>query len=217
MPREGQTTVQIGPRIDKQLWTEFKEFVEEKHGKTSGVTAVEVEKALRRHVGEDPLQQVDERLRTLESKVGADSSDSVGTRETVSNDPANGQLNARTQNRVDAILDQLPARFDSDQLDAAIENVAGSSYKTINRYREILTKRNKVVQAPWNDAETFYQDRRMFSIAAVENLDQGDLYNLQDRLAVHWGDNWLTTSLPDDMPDPFDGYEKDDGGRRGFE
>jgi len=215
MSRQNNGTVQIGPRIDRRVWEQFKEFVEQKHGKTSGVTADEVEKALQQRMGEDPLQHVDDRLRRIEDELGIDrptqSDGPVGERETVSNadrDPTTDDLTPRTQNRVDKILGQLPGRFTEDQLEAAIENVAGSSYKTLQRYKEILTNRHMVVRAPWVDEQDegdgFYQDRRMFAIAATSNMDAGALYQLQDTLAVHWGEDWVNQELPDDMPNPFD-------------
>ena len=231
MSRQNNGTVQIGPRIDRRVWEQFKDFVEQKHGKTSGVTADEVEKALQQRMGEDPLQHVDDRLRRLEDALDVDrptqSDGAVGERDTVSKaerDPTQDDLTPRTQNRVDKILGQLPGRFSEDQLEAAIENVAGSSFKTLQRYKEILTNRHMVVQAPWVDdrdeGDGFYQDRRMFAIAATQNLDPGGLYQLEDRLAVHWGEDWVSQELPDDMPNPLDtgvGPDGSDDGRLGFQ
>lgn len=222
MPRNTGDTVQIGPRIDKQIWEQFKQFVKDKHGKTSGVTAEEVENALQQRMGNDPLQHMDERLRRVEQAVGVDAGDSsqqpVGERETVSKDPTDEPLNPRTQQRVDEILDQLPGRFDSDQLDAAIENVAGSSYKTLRKYRELLTKRHLIVQAPWDtDGESHYKDKQRFAIAAAKNLEPEELHTLSDRLAIHWGDDWFSTELPDDMPNPLEGYSHPDGSDIGFQ
>jgi len=214
MSRQTEDTVQIGPRIDRRVWEQFKDFVKQQHGKTSGVTADEVEKALQQRMGEDPLQHVDNRLRRLEDALDVDrptqSDGAGGERDTVSKadrDPTQDDLTPRTQNRVNSILDSLPGRFTADQLDAAIENVAGASYKTLQRYREILTNRHMVVEAPWvddPDGDGYYQDRSMFAVAATQNLDNGGLYQLQDRLAVHWGEDWVSQELPDDLSNPLD-------------
>ena len=231
MSRQRDETVQIGPRIDRGVWEQFKETVKQKHGKTSGVTAEEVEKALRRHMQNDPLQHIDDRLRRVEDALDVDrptgADGAVGERETVSKadrDPTTKELTPRTQNRVDKILGNLPGRFTEGQLDAAIENVAGSSYKTLQRYREILTNRHKVVQAPWvddtDDGDGFYQDKRMLAVAATQNMHPDEVYQLEDKLAVHWGEDWVSRELPDDMPNPLDTDHTPDGSadsRKGFQ
>jgi len=221
MSRQSNQAVQIGPRIDRQVWADFERFVEEKHGKTSGVTAEEAENALKRHMGESELQQVDERLRRIESEldIPTPQSDSgSGERETVSNGSvSNGsdgsdfrapqqqqELNPRTQTRVNRILDELPGSFTSDQLDAAIENVAGTSYKTKKKYRELLLDRTLVVPASWNDEDLFYQDRSKFAVAAVAELSPQQVHTLHDNIAPYWGDDWLDTALPDGLSNPLD-------------
>jgi len=209
MSRTNEDTVQIGPRIDAALWERFKDFVQSKHGRTSGSTADEVEQALKQRMGEDPLQQVDDRLRRLESALDVDhpptADSSSGERETVSKDPEQNSLSARTQNRVDDILGQLPGRFDEDQLDAAIQNAAGTSYKTIKRYKEILQRRQLAVACPWSDdadQTAYYQDKSMFAVAAVQNLTPQEVHTLEDKLAVQWGSDWFDRALPDDMSKP---------------
>lgn len=231
MSEQDGRRIKIGPRIDRRVWEQFKEYVEDHHGKTYSSTAEEVEKALRRHMQDDPLQHIDDRLRRVEDALDVDrptgADGTVGERETVSNadrDPTTNELTPRTQNRVDKILGNLPGRFTEDQLDAAIENVAGASFKTLQRYREILTNRHKVVQAPWvddmNDGDGYYQDKRMFAIAATQNMHPDEVYQLEDKLAVHWGDDWVSRELPDDMPNPLDTDHPTDGSgddRLGFQ
>lgn len=218
MSRKSNDNVQIGPRIDPQVWSDFKDFVEAKHGKTSGVTSEEVEAALKRHMGESELQQVDERLHRIESELGIQppQSDSpTGERERVSNgsvsngsDPSapkqHNQLNPRTQDRVDEILSELPGRFTSDQLDAAIENVAGASYKTKKKYRNLLLDRTLIVPAGWSDDDEYYQDRSKFAVAAVAAVETEQLHGLYDKLAPKWGDDWLDNALPDGLSNPLE-------------
>jgi hypothetical protein len=231
MSQQNGRNIKIGPRIDRRVWEQFKQFVEDKHGKTSGVTADEVETALRRHMQDDPLQDIDARLRRVEDALDVDRPTGAdgpsGERDTVSKadrDPTQDDLTPRTQNRVDSILGNLPGRFTEDQLEAAIENVAGSSYKTLQRYKEILTNRHMVVQAPWvddrDDGDSFYQDKSMFAIAATQNMQPQEVYQLEDKLAVHWGEDWVSRELPDDMPNPLDkgvGPDGSDGHDRTFQ
>lgn len=233
MAKKSGETTQLGARVDSGVWEQFKDFVQNKHGKSSGVTSKEVEDALIRHMGQSELQHVDDRLRRIEDALDIDhpprSDRPSGERDRPSDpsesDPKKDDLTPRTQTKVDNILGNLPGRFTSDQLDAAIQNVAGSSPKTLKKYRDILTNRHVVVKAPWvddrdEDADGFYQDRRMFAVAAVQHMDAGALYQLQDNLGPYWGDNWVIDELPDDMPNPFDTVDDPDGsdeGRLGFQ
>jgi hypothetical protein len=66
-------TVQPGGRIDPEVWERFKSFVEEKHGRTRGVTGNELEKALTNHMSgqnpTEPIHRIENDVATMKSKL----------------------------------------------------------------------------------------------------------------------------------------------------
>ena len=63
----------IGVRIDGELWERFKNWVEQEHGRTRGVTADEVENALRNHLAadnpRDPLARIENDVATIKAQL----------------------------------------------------------------------------------------------------------------------------------------------------
>jgi len=63
----------IGVRIDEDLWEDFKSYVENKHGRTRGVTADEVETALRNHLQADhptdALARIENDVATIKAQL----------------------------------------------------------------------------------------------------------------------------------------------------
>lgn len=65
--------VQIGPRIDDDTWERFKDYVESKHGRTRGVTAKEVERALEAQMSAeyptDRLARIENDVATIKANL----------------------------------------------------------------------------------------------------------------------------------------------------
>jgi len=77
----------ISPRVDADLWQEFRDSVEERKGQTRGVLGDELENAIRQYLGkhESPaLTRMDKRLNRIEQEIGAAPTD--GGVDTLSDD-----------------------------------------------------------------------------------------------------------------------------------
>ena len=70
--------VQIGVEVDREVWERYREWVNDKHGKTRGVLGDEVENALRKQIGEEitpGVARIESRLARIENEIGAAAAD----------------------------------------------------------------------------------------------------------------------------------------------
>jgi len=59
----------IGAYVDEEVWEEFGEWVKSQHGgRTQNVKGLELEKALKSHMQEDKLSEINEQLNELGEK-----------------------------------------------------------------------------------------------------------------------------------------------------
>jgi len=99
----------IGVRIDEGLWEEFKSYVERRHGRTRGVTADEVETALRNHLNADhptdALARIENDVATIKAQLSE-----VDGGEAVAPVSKNSKVDAHTHRPTgtDAAADEKP-------------------------------------------------------------------------------------------------------------
>lgn len=74
--------IQIGPKVDSDLWAEFRDDVQRRKGQTRGVLGDELENAIRQYIysGDnrtqaEQLQRMNERLGRIEAAVGTAAAD----------------------------------------------------------------------------------------------------------------------------------------------
>lgn len=65
--------VQPGGRIDRDVWERFTEWVEDKHGRTRGVTGKELEDALENHISgsnpTEPIHRIENDVATVKAQI----------------------------------------------------------------------------------------------------------------------------------------------------
>ena len=92
MSKQPGRNIKIGPRIDRQVWEQFKEYVEDKHGRTRSVTASEVETALRNHLEADnptePITRIEHDIATIKAVLADERADADGGDATIADPPA---------------------------------------------------------------------------------------------------------------------------------
>jgi len=78
--------VQIGPKVDGELWHKFREQVKERHGQVRGSLGDELENAIRNYIEFGPNQTTDqqlaefnERLQRIEGAIGTAAGDGGAT------------------------------------------------------------------------------------------------------------------------------------------
>lgn len=84
---------QIGAKVDKELWAEFREDVQERKGQTRGVLGVEVERALRAYMYGEGEPKVNEKLDRIESLLETQ----LGQRADGSGTPSDAETHTRAE------------------------------------------------------------------------------------------------------------------------
>lgn len=126
---------QIGPKIDAELWAEFREQVKEKHGQTRGSLGDELENAIRNYIYYGPdrtlpeqvaefntrLRRVEDELGTAPADGGTDTFESDMDTRAPSADPPDEKpaSTAATEKKVQYLAHQLRERRNLSGTEAA--------------------------------------------------------------------------------------------------
>jgi len=139
--------VQIGPKVDAELWAEFREDVEQRKGQTRGVLGNELENAIRNYLyyGEDrtlteQFSEFNQRLQRVEGAVGAAESDGGTPSDAVhTHTPQSkpGEKSSRSK-KVAYLIDQKYDRdggsVTPDTIEADVKDVYGFGDRTAPKY-----------------------------------------------------------------------------------
>jgi hypothetical protein len=202
-----QNETQIGAKIDKQLWQQFRDNVKQRRGRVRGHLSHELENALREYLNasqggdtHDRLRRIENQLDSLAEQVDGEESesDSDGERDSVSN---------RTEQRIADIMSDIQDKSDKygskrlpeSEIEAAIERNAGTSYKTIKRYKRLLQNQREIFAHP-NESDVFFVKPTSF-IAFVEqndNIPEGMRDDIADGLGWEWWEENAPAGMIDD-------------------
>jgi hypothetical protein len=188
----------ISPRVDADLWQEFRDSVEERKGQTRGVLGDELENAIRQYLGKHQspaLTRMDKRLNRIEQEIGAAPTD--GGVDTVSGDEhthAPSRLNpdekpaanAATEKKVAYLagcvldeevphereLDMIPR----DTLVSVVKDEYGFRADTAKRYVDSLIDYFDLKDHPHNDTLLVSEDRHA-EILRQEVDEADELYS----------------------------------------
>jgi len=187
----------ISPRVDADLWQEFRDSVEERKGQTRGVLGDELENAIRQYLGEHEspaLARMDKRLNRIEQEIGAAPTD--GGVDTVSGDehthapsrlnpdekpPANAATEKKVAYLAGCVLDEeVPHERELDMvprdtLVSVVKDEYGFRADTAKRYVDSLIDYFDLKDHPNNDALLVSEDRH------AEILRQEADEQLEDR------------------------------------
>ena len=139
--------VQIGPKVDAELWAEFREDVEDRKGQTRGVLGNELENAIRNYLyyGEDrtlteQFAEFNQRLERVEGAVGAAEADGGAVSEDVHTHTERtkpGEKATRSK-KVAYLIDQKYDReggsVTPDTIKADVKDVYGFGDRTAPKY-----------------------------------------------------------------------------------
>ena len=169
----------IGPRIDTQLWQEFRNDVQERKGQTRGVLGDELENAIREYLRDEdrPIdRRIENRLSRIEQALGVGptdgGTDTLGASEhthapsrlDVAEKPA---ANAATDKKVaylaKTIRDEHAGEFNEIPRTVLVETVKdeyGFRSDTAKRYVEQLVDHFDLFDHPVADGVLVTQERR---------------------------------------------------------
>ena len=191
---EDKQEQQIGVRVDKQLWKQFRQDVMERRGAVRGHLKTEVNNALRSYIQATKGGDLDDRVIRLENSVeeiatGIDTLvDAKKRKKTKDSD-----VSSTTQNR----LKRIQERLDREAGDAtkvhesivhnAIEDIAGASRPTLNRYKEMMESRHIAHKWPKTDSDIWFVDTDKFVQVVSSNLPEYE-YEYEQKYGEWWTD-----------------------------
>lgn len=203
---------QPGVRVNEQLWKEFRQDVRDRHGRVKGHVGTELERAIREYINASKGGDTHDRLRRIEQRLDELAENQASGSEQ-SSDGRTDSVSKTTENRISEIMDDIRDRADEldtkrvreSDVEAAIERNAGTSYKTIQRYKSLLQNQKEMFPHPMNEGVYFVNPQSF--IAFVEQNDQiGEA--TRNRLADEYSWSWWEDNAPS-------GLIQDEG--RGFQ
>jgi len=201
MNSDNQT--QPGVRIDASVWEEFRQDVIERRGTARGHLSTELENAIRSYVDaskggdvNDRLRRIENQLETLVSEGGTDS-DGEGRKKN-----KDSGFSSTVKNRLEAIEEQIEREAaDADKVHEsvihnAIEDNAGSSRPTLERYKEMLEQRHIAHEWPKGESKTWWLDNEKFVTVLSTNFPNERL-----EYEKEYGEGWFNSFLGDESPE----------------
>ena len=200
--------VPVGARADEDVIADFREFVEDKKGQVRGEMGRELENAMIEYMDNDRSARIEEKVDELhemmEESLSEESLD--GERETATS--SNGQsddsdsgrsINQRTRDSLNAIKAEIPkdTTISASLLESAIEEHAGHSYKTLQRYKDMLIKRGEILEHPV-EPQKYVTSQKTYAVVC-EHSDRVKPPELRDLIAERMdrlGEEWYLDALP---------------------
>lgn len=200
--------VQPGVKVPERLWQQFRKDVSARRGGVRGHLSAEVENALREYINASEGGDTHDRLTEIEEAVteiraAVISGDDERETDTVSK---------RTEKRISQIISDIREeanRMDSDRVseesvEAAIERHAGHTYKTLERYKSLLTNQRELFPHP-TEPDLFFVDAGEFIRYCHESPDVRQEH--VDEIQETYGKEWLREHVPDDLGTRDRGYQ----------
>jgi len=190
-----ENLTQPGTRVNENLWETFREDVKQRNGGVRGHLRHELETAIREYINASQGGDTHDRLRRLENNVD-EIAEQVGTLVDDSERKKNKDsgVSETVQNRLDAIESQIEREIGDatkahvSVVNKAIEDNAGSSRPTLERYKEMLEQRHVAHEWPGEESDTWWFDNEQF-VRVVDK--EFDYYELTERYGGDWYDSML--------------------------
>lgn len=206
--------VQVGARVDSEVYEEFKQYVKDEAGASGGSIGRELERAMKdRMEAEDSLSTIQKQLDRIEAKQdelipddtgGAPTSSSESLeREKLSDSNSSTETEGyggRTEKKIQAIAADLPddTKVKEYVVEAAIEDNAGTSFKTIQKYKRLLHRRGYAIQHPVSE-DMYYTSPTplVISLELGSGLSDEAYRSFVRTMRDFLGDNWYLEAIPE--------------------
>lgn len=203
--------VVVGCRVNEDVLENFRKFTEEKNGHIRGEMGRNLERAMVEYMDNDRSARIERKVDELHEMMSEASSENSLDGETKSATSSNGpsddggdepSINQRTRDSLNAIRAEIPneTTISESLLESAIENHAGHSYKTLQRYKEMLKNRGEILEHPL-EPQKYATSPKTFVILC-ENNDQITLPKLRDIIIDRMddlGEEWYLDAARDLM------------------
>jgi hypothetical protein len=188
---------QPGVRVSESLWNEFRQDVADRRGGTRGHMRTELENAIASYIEASKGGDVTDRLRRIENQLEdidegmGDLLDGEGRKKN-----KDSAVSSTVQNRLEKIREQIKResgdaeKVHESVVNKAIEDNAGSSRPTLERYREMLQQRHIVHEWPTETSKTWWLDTEKFATVLQSNLP-----NVAYDFKQEYGEEWFEKQL----------------------
>ena len=204
-----QETKQVGVRVNKSLWEEFRQDVAERKGGVKGHLRAEFETALREYINASEGGDTHDRLTHIERKLD-DLHTAVREGDEKKKDSGVSQT---TEQRVDDIVNQIDEetgnspKVHEEVVELAIRENAGSSPPTIRRYKELLRQDEHLFKHPTNDRR-YFTDSEDYVKATNALRKAGKLRaKPYSNIVEQYGEEWWLAQQEQEVSDQPKGFQ----------
>jgi hypothetical protein len=165
-------------RVDEDVISDFREFVDEKKGKVRGELGREVERALTEYMDRDRYARIEEEQAAMNDKLDAALAALADDGSHTHTASATPQTQPEKAEQIGAILNEGDAKvIPNDDVEEAIREVAGASKRTLRDYKELLKQKGHAFAHPSSDSHVWTVDPDVFANWAESHInDVPDAY-----------------------------------------
>jgi hypothetical protein len=180
-------------RVDPDVWSEFREQIDEWDGENPGHVGYHVEQALKEYVDTDRYARIEDKVDSVLAHV----SDGGGAHTHTTTQASETVERARQIYR--RLADNHGLVVKDDDVIRAVEDIAGADDRTVQKYKEVLKRRSLLFEHP-ADSAVWTTDREKWVRWTENHVDNNptltvhdviDEYDLDidryDELAAHIG------------------------------
>lgn len=160
-------------RVDPDVWDAFREQINDWDGENPGHTGYHVEQALSEYIDRDRYARIEDKL----DRVVAHVSDSGGTHTHTSSRGSETVERARDIYR--RVADNHGTVVRDDDLVRAIEDIAGADDRTVEKYKDVLRRRNLTYEHP-AQSSVWTTDRQKWVVWVENHVDNDPTLELTD-------------------------------------
>ena len=200
---------QIGVRVRKSLWQEFRNDVIERKGGIRGHLKTEVENALTSYIdasaggdNNDRLTRIESELKTIRTQLEERDKNKKGS-----------DVSQTTEKRVEKIAKKIDEENDGSPkvhekvVELAIRENAGGSDPTLRRYKKLLKQDGHLYDHPINDSRFFTESRDF--VMAVNALRKGGKLSGErySEILNEYGEDWWLAQQEQNQEDQPKGFQ----------
>jgi hypothetical protein len=154
-------------RVDPDVWTAFREQIDEWDGENPGHVGYHVEEALKEYIDRDRYARIEDKLDSVLGHVSDGGGTHTHTPTATASDTVEraGDIHRR-------VVDNHGTVIRDDDLVRAVEDIAGADDRTVRKYKGILKRRSLLFEHPAN-SPVWTADRQQW-VSWVENHVDND-------------------------------------------
>lgn len=194
-------------RCDDDLWEDFEKYAKDAEDGSRGAKPKHLENALREYLDKDRLGRVEDKVDALPDEIAEALSEKLPERERRKSKPESPSspgttAGSQTEQRLQTIVNEIPSDTSVSEalLETPIENHAGSSPKTLNKYKRLLTKRGHVFEHPI-ESDEYVTGERTFVLICENNpkISPDFVDYISGEYEDVLGEDWYLDALPDSI------------------